>query len=184
MAADQPPAGRTAEEYLAAAAAEESTAPRARRRATPTPEPAGDAPKEMTPAFRRLHTAVLDTYTAAQMGVHLVDPVSAAFIGAAKEQCTDAWLDLAQRDPKVKRLLEKMTSGAGWGGVIMAHMGLFLPIMSKFGFIPGGALFDGALMNAAAAEQADPLHPHGSPTDTRLNNMNDYFMAHGVVTVP
>lgn len=136
-------------------------------RANPRNSPPADQPPEddapakqpLTPKFKVLHAAVLEIYTAAQMAAFMFDPFASEQIRLTKEACTDAWIDLARQDPKVERMLKRLTTGSAWGGVIMAHASLVIPIMASRGIMPGGALFGGAAMNAMPDTEAqqEPL---------------------------
>lgn len=183
---DTPPSGKSADEYMAEAAAAGGTGgsprgSRSRSRTTgPAAAPPSSEPVKLTAAFQRLHDGVMQVYTGAQMAAMLVDPDAAEAIRVTKDDCVDAWIDLAQKDVKVKNMLTKMTTGAGWGGVVMAHMTLVIPILAKRGWIPGGALFGGAMMNRMSETAVD------DEVARRVAGVTEYFgagAAPGVVTV-
>lgn len=193
---DPPPRGKTADEYIAEAAAAEPLG--ARRRSRSRSRSAPDAPggaavvdppaepepeaRKLTPTFTRLREGVLGVYTAAQMGAQLLDPEAAAIIGATKEDCADAWIELAEKDVKVKNMLTKLTTGAGWGGVVMAHMTLVIPILAKRGWVPGGALFGGQLMNSMSGVAGADVQQQQA--EARADGVRHYADGLGVVTVP
>lgn len=194
-AIDSPPEGKTAEEYLAEAAAD--SAPGARRpsrsrsRTAPTSAPGASAtsptdpevePVKLTPAFKRLREGVLQIYTGAEMAAKFLDPEVSDMISKAKDDCADAWIDLAQRDTGVKNMLTKLTTGAGWSGVVMAHMTLVIPILAKRGWVPGGALFNGALMNRVTTE--DMQAQEAFHRAEAVSNYAAGISPLGVVTVP
>lgn len=103
--------------------------------------------RKVTPTMMALREGLMGIYTAAQMAVFMFDGESALIIENTKDKCADAWIELAERDPKVKQFLVRITSGSAWGGVIIAHGMMIIPILAKRGIVPGGALFDGALFN-------------------------------------
>lgn len=129
--------------------------------AGPAPQPAADVPpvddepRKLTPTMRTLREGVLDVYTGAQMMCYMFDPFSAEMIGATKHACADAWIELAERDKRVAAFLKRITTGSAWGGVIMAHLSMVLPILARKGIVPGGALFGGGLMNAIPDPPSD-----------------------------
>lgn len=180
MSMDDMPSGRDMDAYLAAAAAETQDAPsrpsRSRRRASSADSDTavgvdGEEPLKLTPAMKRLREGVMQVYTSAQMGVFLVDRDTSELIARTKGDCVDAWMDLAQRDIKVKNMLIKLTSGAGWGGVVMAHMALVIPVLSKRGWIPGGALFGAGLMNSSLEDEAEAE----AAATARMFAVDNYF---------
>lgn len=42
------------------------------------------------------------------------------------DEAADAWMDLAEEDPKVKQYLESLVSASGWGNVIGIHFAIFM----------------------------------------------------------
>lgn len=143
-----------------------STGPRPSRARTapaaplqPAPESAEGPPRKRTPANASLREGVLALYTSAEMIFYMFDQESASIISQAKDKCADSWIDLAEKDKKVKEILTKLTTGSAWGGVAFAHVPLVLPLLAKRGWFPGGALFGGHLMNA--------MHDAGSEDEER-----------------
>ena len=143
------------------------------RQPRPQRPSADEAPKRLTPKVQNLRDALLGIYTAAEMAAFLVDGDAQQAIANTKEACVDAWIELAQQDAKVMKMLTKLTTGSAWGGVVIAHGTMILPILAKRGIIPGGALFNGAMMNATQP-QAEPEPETGF----------DEAAANGFVAVP
>lgn len=134
-----------------------------------------EPPRKLSPKMRVLHAGIVEVYTAGQMAALMFDPFVSEAIGQTKIQIADAWIDLAQKDPKVLKLLEKLTTGSAWGGVVMAHAPLIIPILAKYGIVPGGALFGGKIMNATNGIP-------NPPQDTTLFDdavMNGHVTANG-----
>lgn len=131
--------------------------------ATDTP-PAGAAPRERerakdTPKWKKLRESLTDLYTAAQVAAFaLGDMETAALIGSNADSCVDAWITLAQQDRRVENFLTKITTGSAWGGVVMAHAGIVIPMLAKRGILPGGALF-GGFGNMGGDADSSPVSP-------------------------
>lgn len=105
----------------------------------PEPEPSPSTGRPRTPAMRALEARVTEMYALAGMGAFAVgDQIVSNSILQNAESCADAWITLAERDPKVKRILERLTQSSAWGGVVMAHLGIAIPILSHYGILPGG----------------------------------------------
>lgn len=46
------------------------------------------------------------------------------------DDAADAWVQLAQRNPKVKKALVDMTTASVWGGVVSVHIAMFAPAVT------------------------------------------------------
>lgn len=136
-----------------------------------------DKPKVRTAKFKRMHEGVLSIYTGAQMAAMLFDPHASMVIGATKVDAVDAWIDLAEKDTKVADMLNKLTTGSGYGAVVAAHLPMLFPILARRGIIPGGALFDAALFS----KYEEPT-PYASAEEEALAHMGvSDFPTEGVV---
>jgi hypothetical protein len=89
-------------------------------------------------ALKPIRTA-LDSYCAL-IGTALSMHPKTAFDGHVILQrgpyLTDALIELAKRDPNVKRALSALVTGSAWGGVILASGNILLPIAAFHGMIP------------------------------------------------
>ena len=54
-------------------------------------------------------------------------------VSASASTLAESWRPLIERDPAVRKFWEKMTTGGGWGAVIMAHGSLAIGIMTVHG---------------------------------------------------
>lgn len=93
--------------------------------------------RKRTPSQRKLKDDIAQVYGA--IGLALLASGDAesgqAFLTNA-EPLADAWIDLAEKDANVKRVLERLTTGSAWSAVIAGHIGLFLPILASKGWLP------------------------------------------------
>src|SRR5437588_12534657 len=99
-----------------------ATPPRAGR---PTSSLGSDAPRERSvPGAKRLRGDIARFYM--MLGTILrpfskwyppVEPI-ADNLKVFSDEAADAWMELAEKDPKVKKLLESWTSASTWGNVI------------------------------------------------------------------
>lgn len=130
--------------------------------------PKEDPPKRTTPKDRQLRDGIASIYTMAAMGATFAgDPMVGQIISDHADRAADAWLDLAQKDAKVRKLLEKLTTGSAWGDVAMVHISMAIPILATRG------LLGGFPMPSAPPAEAPPEDPpvftpndgwiHGTP---------------------
>lgn len=65
------------------------------------------------------------------------------FVKDRAEPLAEAWYNLAQESPPVKRILEKLTTGSAWGGVAIATGATVLPLLAHHQLLPGplGSVF-------------------------------------------
>lgn len=153
---DKKPTVREMEDILKNNPAPEPKTPRksAPKKTEDKPPSMDDVPEiKLTPKLKILHTGIVEVYTAAQMACYMWDPFVSELIGNSKVQCADAWIDLARKDAKVLRLLERMTTGSAYGALLMAHIPIVIPVLAKHGIVPGGALFTGGVMNSMTGVQ-------------------------------
>lgn len=76
--------------------------------------------------------ALESLYEAAGGGIFLFDPQCAAIFNDEDfvKNAVESWLNLAEVSPFWKKMLGKLATTSGWGGVVMAHMPLVMAIAS------------------------------------------------------
>lgn len=90
--------------------------------------------------MRRLEEQLTDAYT--QVGVILgiiggkTGNLAGFIVVRRSEMLAGAWIDLAERDAKVKRAIQSILQAGGWAGVATAHAGILLPIAAMSGVLP------------------------------------------------
>lgn len=109
-----------------------------------TPDLETPTPVKRTPADRKLAASVAGTYQAIGMGMigigmriedaGLVGTGTATVNGS--EQIAEAWLDLADKNPQVKKALKKFTEVSAAGTLIGLHITLLIPILIDRKVIP------------------------------------------------
>jgi hypothetical protein len=63
----------------------------------------------------------------AQTGVMITERADAA---------ADAWIDVADKNPKVKTALRKFTEGSAFAGLFAIHLSMFAPVLASRGILP------------------------------------------------
>ena len=74
------------------------------------------------------------------MGIGFFPPTVADGMVIASEagNLAESWRPLIEKDPQVRKMWEKITTGSGWGMVIMTHAGIGMAIAQNHGFkLPG-----------------------------------------------
>lgn len=102
-------------------------------------------PKKRTPTDKKLAAELASTYQGiglAVMGVGNLrqDPgVIATGVAVVEhaEQASEAWLDLADQNPKVKAALKRFTEASAVGSLVMVHASMLIPLAASRGIIPG-----------------------------------------------
>ncbi len=149
-------------------AAPEDRAPdtsRRRRKADPLPV---KAEPESAPPYRPgvISRGMNKRYRQLGKLVRAMDPaVGGALISMAENTAEDgeddsvgaAWEELARSNPRIRRFCLRMVQGGAWGGLMMAHMPLFVAIGMKFVSADPG--FFGKLI--ASMAEPDPGTPAG-----------------------
>jgi hypothetical protein len=68
----------------------------------------------------------------------------------------DAWVELAQKNLKVKKALEQITGATSMGGIIGVHVMVLIPFLADRGMVP-------PLVAAAFQATPDAYDPNGAP---------------------
>jgi len=106
-----------------------------------------------TAGIERIRTGMTDMYAAMAVGATGLGAMmqnetgnalmlDGQVLGANAPRLGDAWADLAKNDPKVRKALERMLTGSGWGKVILAHAIVAVGIAGNHGVkipVPGMA---------------------------------------------
>lgn len=133
---------------------------------TPSPddEPEAEKPRRKSPQEKRLREALAGTYasvgmmaqavgTGQMMARGLQEPPPALRIGMVLmdsdtiDGCVDAWLDLADQNPRVRKALIKAMEGTAIAGLIGVHVAIAL----KAGLLPGFQPLTNAAHNGGLA---------------------------------
>jgi hypothetical protein len=83
------------------------------------------------------------------------DKHCADIIAQGAPKMASAWVTLADENPGVKRVLNKLTEGSAWGGVILSTAAVAVPIAAHHGapLGPLGSVFGGSSSPAKRAPQ-------------------------------
>lgn len=124
----------------------ETRTPRAARaRAEKEAEPKQETPKpKVTPTNRKLKASVQSTYESVGLlviGVGMSKQDN-GLIGSGQaittnaEAAADAWLELADQNPAVKRAMQRFAEGSAVATLVTVHVGMLLPLAASRGVIP------------------------------------------------
>jgi hypothetical protein len=75
-------------------------------------------------------------------------------------ELAEAWVDLAERDPRVKRTLERLLEATGWGGIVAAHVAIIIPVIANRGMLPDGIANGAAAFTLMQNPEVAPLFNH------------------------
>lgn len=91
-----------------------------------------------TPKWAKLEQELVQMYSALALPFAAVgDEFCANVIAGNAETLASGWIDLAQQNPNVEKVLQSLVTGGAWGGVIMTHAFVALPIAAHHNLIPG-----------------------------------------------
>lgn len=93
-----------------------------------------------TPSIDTLINQIGNLYRNLGMGVTFVPGLAADGMAVTVEAGTlaESWRPLIEKDPKIRKVWEKITTGSGWGTVAIVHVGLAMTIATNHGFtMPG-----------------------------------------------
>src|SRR5262245_37001588 len=125
--------------------------------------------------MRRLQDQLADAYT--QVGVILgivggrTGNLAGYIMARRADMLAESWIDLAERDARVRRAIQQVLQIGGWSGVIAAHMGVVLPVLAASGTLPEqvsekimlGLMMQDPELFAHLTGQTAPANGHGSP---------------------
>lgn len=86
-----------------------------------------------------------EMYAMLGLAVGFADGFTGMQIASRSDEMAESWRTLVNTNPKVRKALEKMVTGSGWGTVVTAHVLTVLPILVHHKIVPDlGSLFSGA----------------------------------------
>lgn len=86
----------------------------------------------------QLVSQLADLYRVLGLGIGFMDGFSGMAIADRSEDMAESWRTVIDRDPKIRKVLERMVTGSGWGTVVTVHAITLLPILSHKGMLPRG----------------------------------------------
>lgn len=119
--------------------------PKAKPRAAAKPKATAKPSDGRTPADRKLAASVAEMYTMMGMMVGGIgdikqDPglsgTGLALVGNS-EAIAETWMDLADKNPKVKAALKNITEVSAVGAVVGIHVSCAMPLLISRGVVPG-----------------------------------------------
>lgn len=101
-------------------------------------------------------------YSVAGMMLAPIAPQTAmAFIENA-DAVAEEWDKMSRTNPKVKRVLDKLVTGGGWGGLLLAHGAIGMVAVQESGIL-SKIPFLKTLFAGKAAPEAPPTDDFGNP---------------------
>lgn len=99
-------------------------------------EAAGPDPKRRTPTDRKLAASLAQFYAMIGVGIagvgqasHNIELAAAGVnVASRAEESADAWMDLADTSPRVRKMLEGFATGGSWAGVVASTVTIVAPI--------------------------------------------------------
>ena len=74
------------------------------------------------------------------MGVTVINEYDGKVISSNATPLANAWGQLYRENSKVKAIIDKMLEGGAWGQVVIATMGVVVPIAANHGALPDSIL--------------------------------------------
>lgn len=97
-------------------------------------------PKRTPPNSAKLRGQLTELYVSiGTLVVTPVDRLAGALMVAQAEDLAQTWVDLADANPAVKKALQRLVEAGGWGGVVIAHGMLLMPVLANRGMFPDQA---------------------------------------------
>lgn len=84
----------------------------------------------------KIRSSLTDLYNMIGMGALTVDPIYGQYVMDQSDAMADAWMEVAESNPKVMGFLTRFTEGAGIGTLVMAHIMLAAPLLARRGIVP------------------------------------------------
>ena len=124
--------------------------------------PKAERPKRKpSPGSGKLREGLEDFYvTIGAVAITPIDRLAGALMIANAPDIADQWVSLAEKDARVKRALESLVQAGGWGGVIMAHGMIMLPVLANRGMLPDQIAAGAAVMTVSQHPETLPLFTH------------------------
>jgi hypothetical protein len=111
--------------------------------------------------MRKLETQLRELYeTLAVVVVAPLDQLGGTLMHKRAGELAEAWVDLAERDPRVKRTLERLLEATGWGGIVAAHVAIVIPVIANRGMLPDGIANGAAAFTLMQNPDLAPLFNH------------------------
>jgi hypothetical protein len=94
---------------------------------------------------RKLHEALTRMYTSVGIGMQGVAmmrgdgglAIAAVNITSVASDTADAWMELAQQNPRVRATLEGLVQGSAVATLAACHVSMVVPVLASRGVVPG-----------------------------------------------
>lgn len=145
---DKPPRGEKPPRAKRAADASGGGTGASARRGGSSSTPAAAAPPRKAPTGQdaKLHAALVQMYAGVGIGVQGIAMMGGGDVGLAvsganilsmAESTADAWIELAQQNPKVRATLEGLVTGSAVATLVGCHASMVVPVLASRGVVPG-----------------------------------------------
>lgn len=113
------------------------------------------------PGSTQLKGQVAELYvTIGMMVVTPIDRLAGMLIVKQADDIAEQWIELAETNASVKNALLKLVEVGGWGGVVMAHGMILLPVLANRGLFPDQMAQPMAAMTAMQHPETIELFTH------------------------
>lgn len=119
-------------------------------------------PKTVTKSSLRDGIAGMYGFAGAALIFVNKEAANAAVVQA--DEIADAWIELCDQSPAVRRFWEQVTTGGAWGKVVTAHVPLAIALVPGGGNLLGGLIGGGGSSPAAAKRSQSQTAPPPPPT--------------------
>lgn len=104
----------------------------------PRPKTTLNPDGKRTAKWDKLEQQLTDVYTSIAIPFSMFgDEFTSKLILKRASTLASSWVDLAQENPSVERVINQLITGSAWGGVIVTHAMVVVPIAAHRGLIPG-----------------------------------------------
>lgn len=108
----------------------------------PGPQRAANTTGGRTKSIDILISQMTDLYAGVATGLTFLPSekvqVDGMILASGASKLAESWRPLIENDPKIRKFWTRMTTGSGYGAVIIAHVMIALPILSNHGLVPNG----------------------------------------------
>lgn len=119
--------------------------------------PVAQHAKRAGPGMAKLREQLTDLYVSiGTMVVTPLDRLAGTLMIASAPDLAQTWVDLAETNPAVKRALQKMVEAGGWGGVVIAHGMLLMPVLANRGLFPDHVAQGSAMLTVLQYQESVP----------------------------
>lgn len=128
---------------------------------TDTKPKADKPPRRRAPNSAKLEEGLTELYvTLGTIAVAPFDKLAGTLLVAQAPELAAHWVALAETNPAVKKALLKLVEAGGWGGLIVAHGMVVMPVLANRGAFPDHVANGAAMMTVMQHPETADLFTH------------------------